>query len=62
MLFESPAWAVVESRGAAKASAVVFHLVKRVWVPDRSASVSLTVIEPEGRLDVERFGRRSRSS
>jgi len=47
VLFESPAWAVVESRSAGKASAVVFHLVKGVWVPDRSASVSLTVIGPK---------------
>jgi hypothetical protein len=47
VLFESPVWAVVESRGAGKASAVAFHLVKGVWAPDRSASVSLRVIGPK---------------
>ena len=47
VLFQSPAWAVIESRGAGKASAVAFHLVKGAWIPDRSGSVSLTIIGPK---------------
>jgi hypothetical protein len=47
VLFESPAWAVVESKRKGKASAVAFRLVKGAWVPDRSGSVHLTVIGPK---------------
>ncbi len=47
VLFESPTWAVVESRRARTASAVAFHLVQGVWVPDRSGSVSLTIVGPK---------------
>jgi hypothetical protein len=46
-LYQSAAWAVVESQRKASASAVAFHLVGGRWVADRSGGVKLEILAPK---------------
>lgn len=46
VLYETPAWAVVETEGKQKATAYAFHLVGGKWVADRSGQVKLEIVGP----------------
>jgi hypothetical protein len=46
-LYLTPAWAVVESVGPARATALAFRLENGTWVADRSGKVKLQILGPQ---------------
>jgi hypothetical protein len=46
-LYVSSSWSVVESTARRAAHAVVFHLVRGRWLPDRSGQVRIDILGPQ---------------